>query len=143
MSAAQAQSAISRLQPIDAPQSTISVAKMLGDLVSGHRFTQVLFATADPVSQPLPPSLHIFKAGDPLPNFAIGSFAVGGAQFGSGALRARLTVANFSSQPQNLEVAISAEGKTSGQGAGSRWARARSAAWSFPPWRRPPNIGPI
>ena len=85
---------------------------MLGDLVSGHRFTQILFATADPVSQPLPPSLHIFKAGDPLPNFAIGSFAVGGAQFGSGALRARLTVANFSSQPQNLEVEISAEGKT-------------------------------
>lgn len=112
MSVGQAESAISHLAPIDAPQSTISVAKMLGDLVSGHRFTQILFATADPVSQPLPPGLHIFKAGDPLPNYAIGSFAVGGAQFGSGALRARLTVANFSAQPQNLEVAISAEGKT-------------------------------
>lgn len=111
ITAAQAQSAISRLQPIDAPQSTISVAKMLGDLVAGHRFTQILFASSDPVSQPLPPSLRVFRAGDPLPNFAIGSFAVGGAQFGSGALRARVTVANFSSEPQNLEVEISAEGK--------------------------------
>ncbi len=70
ITAAQAQSAISRLQPIDAPQSTISVAKMLGDLVSGHRFTQILFASSDPVSQPLPPSLRVFRAGDPLPNFA-------------------------------------------------------------------------
>jgi len=85
---------------------------MLRDIVAGHRFTQCLFATASPVSQPLPAGLHVFKAGDPLPNYAIGSFAVGGAQFGSGALKARLTIANFSAQPQTLQVAISAEGKS-------------------------------
>lgn len=112
MSVGQAQSAISRLRPIDAPQSTLSVAKTLGDLLSSHRFTQVLFASSDPVSPPLPAALHVFKAGDPMPNYAIGSFAVGGAEFGSGALRAHVTVANFSSEPQSLEVEISAEGKT-------------------------------
>jgi hypothetical protein len=112
MSPARARSAIGKATVIDAAQSTISVARMLRDIVSGHRFTQCLFATANPVSQPLPAGLHIFKAGDPLPNYAIGSFAVGGAQFGSGALKARLGLANFSPKPQTLEVAISAEGKT-------------------------------
>ena len=111
ISVAQARRALERLQAVDAPQSAVSVAKLLGDLISGHRFTQCFFATADPVSQPLPPGLHVFRAGEPLPNFAIGSFAVGGAEFGSGALKARLTVANFSSQTQNLEVEIAAEGK--------------------------------
>ncbi len=111
ISVAQARRALERLQAVDAPQSAVSVAKQLGDLISGHRFTQCFFATADPVSQPLPPGLHVFRAGEPLPNFAIGSFAVGGAEFGSGALKARLTVANFSSQTQNLAVEIAAEGK--------------------------------
>jgi hypothetical protein len=112
MSPAQARSAIRKARAVDAAQSTVSVARMLRDLFSGHRFTQCFFATASPISEPLPAGLHVFKAGDPLPNYAIGSFAVGGAQFGSGALKARLTIANFSSQPQNLEVTISAEGKT-------------------------------
>jgi hypothetical protein len=108
----QARSAIGGARTVDAAQSTVSVARMLRDIMSGHRFTQCFFATADPVSEPLPAGLHVFKAGDPLPNYAIGSFAVGGAQFGSGALKARLTLANFSSHPQTLQVAISAEGKT-------------------------------
>jgi Aerotolerance regulator N-terminal len=112
VSPSQARSAIKAARTVDAAQSTVSVARLLRDLVAGHRFTQCFFATADPVSQPLPAGLHVFKAGDPLPNYAIGSFAVGGAQFGSGALKARLTLANFSSQPQTLEVSISAEGKT-------------------------------
>lgn len=111
LSVAQARRALEQIRPVDAPQSPVSVAKLIGDIISGHRFTQCFFATADPVSQPLPPGLHVFRAGEPLPNFAIGSFAVGGAEFGSGALKARLTVANFSSQPQNLEVEITAEGK--------------------------------
>ncbi len=106
-----ARSAISKARTVDAAQSTISVARTLRDILSGHRFTQCFFATASPVSPPIPAELHVFKAGDPLSNYAIGSFAVGGAQFGSGALRARLTVANFSPQPQTLEVTISAEGK--------------------------------
>lgn len=112
MSPSKARSAIIKATAVDAAQSTISVARMLRDIVSGHRFTQCLFATANPVSQPLPAGLHVFKAGDPIPNYAIGSFAVGGAQFGSGALKARLALANFSLQPKTLEVAISAEGKT-------------------------------
>jgi Aerotolerance regulator N-terminal len=112
ISASRARSAIRAARTVDAAQSTVSVARMLHDIMSGRRFSQCLFATADPVSQPLPADLHVFKAGDPLPNYAIGSFAVGGAQFGSGALRARLTLANFSAQAQTLEVAISAEGKT-------------------------------
>jgi hypothetical protein len=112
LSPGQARSAIGKTKLVDAAQSTVSVARMLRDIVAGRRFTQCFFATANPVSQPLPVGLHVFKAGDPLPNYAIGSFAVGGAQFGSGALRARLTIGNFSPQPQTLEVAISAEGKT-------------------------------
>ncbi|HKD67631.1 MAG TPA: BatA and WFA domain-containing protein [Candidatus Binataceae bacterium] len=112
MSPSRARSAIGKARTVDAAQSPVSVARMLRDIVSGHGFTQCFFATANPVSQPLPVGLHVFRAGDPLPNYAIGSFAVGGAQFGSGALKARLTIANFSSQPQSLEVAISAEGKT-------------------------------
>jgi hypothetical protein len=112
ISPARARSAIRKAPTVDAAQSVVSVSRMVRDLVSGHRFTQTFFATANPVSQPLPAGLHVFKAGDPLPNYAIGSFAVGGAQFGSGALKARLTLANFSSQPQKLDVAISAEGKT-------------------------------
>ena len=111
LSPARARSAIARAKAVDAAQSPVSVARMLRDIVAGHRFTQCLFATASPVSQPLPPELHVFKAGDPLPNYAIGSFAVGGAQFGSGALKARLAIANFSPQPQTLDVAISAEGR--------------------------------
>jgi hypothetical protein len=112
ISAARARRVIARMKPVDAPQSAVSVARLLGDIISGHRFTQCFFATSDPVSQPLPAGLHVFRAGEPMPNFAIGSFAVGGAAFGSGALKARLTIANFSAQAQNMEVDISAEGKT-------------------------------
>jgi hypothetical protein len=108
---ARARAAIARVRAVDAAQSPVSVARMLRDIVSGRRFTQCFFATASPVSPPIPPTVHVFKAGDPIPNYAIGSFAVGGAQFGSGALKANLTVANFSVQPQTLEVSISAEGK--------------------------------
>ncbi len=112
MSPSRARSAIGKERPVDAAQSTVSVARMLRDIVSGHRFTQCFFATASPVNQPLPPGLRVFKAGEPLPNYGIGSFAVGGAQFGSGALKARLTLANFTAQPQNLAITILAEGKT-------------------------------
>ena len=61
ISVAQARRALDRIEPVDAPQSAVSVAKLLGDIISGHRFTQCLFATADPVSQPLPPGLHVVQ----------------------------------------------------------------------------------
>src|SRR5579875_486801 len=111
LSPSRARSAIAKVRAVDAAQSPLAVARMLRDIMSGHRFTQCLFATASPVNPPVPPTVHVFKAGDPIPNYAIGSFAVGGAQFGSGALKAEVTVANFSAQPQTLEVTISAEGK--------------------------------
>jgi hypothetical protein len=116
ISASRARSVIGKLRPVDAPQSTVSAGRLLRDIVAGHRFTQCLFATASPITPPIPPMVHVFKAGEPMPNYAIGSFAVGGAQFGSGALKGSVTVANFSSQPQDVEVTISAEGKALSRG---------------------------
>ena len=110
ISVARAKAAMDRLTPIDAAQNPLAVATLLGGLVSGHHFAQTFFASASSLSPPVPQSLHAFAVGGPLPNFALGSFAVSRAGFGAGALKARLEVANFSPRPQDLQVEISAGG---------------------------------
>ncbi len=78
---------------------------------SGAHFARVIFAGENPLATPLPPRLHAIGVGGPIPNYAIGSFVLRRESFGASTLRARLTIANFSSHPDTLEVAISGDGR--------------------------------
>jgi hypothetical protein len=59
----------------------------------------------------VPPRIEAFAFGDPLPNYAIGSFVLRRESLGQAALHARLTVANFSPAAQTLQLAIIGDGK--------------------------------
>ncbi len=108
---AAARSALGRVEPCDAPDDLQALPRMLGELASGAHFRQVIFAGDHPLDAPLPPRLRAITVGGPLPNYAIGSFVLRRESFGAATLRARLTLANFSSAPQTLAVAVSGDGR--------------------------------
>ncbi len=110
-SVAAARSAIGLELPCDAPDDPAALARTLGELASGAHFARVIFAGENPLATPLQPRIRAIGVGGPIPNYAIGSFVLRRESFGAPTLRARLTIANFSSHPATLEVAISGDGR--------------------------------
>jgi hypothetical protein len=109
--AAAARSALGRVEPCDAPDDLQALARTLGELASGAHFRRVIFAGDHPLDAPLPPRLRAITVGEPIANYAIGSFVLRRESFGAATMRARLTLANFSSSPQRFEVAVSGDGR--------------------------------
>jgi Aerotolerance regulator N-terminal len=109
--AAEAAAAIAQLRPLDAPSDQAALGLLLNELASDTRLQRVIYAGARPLAAPIPPRIESFAAGDPLPNYAIGSFMLRRQALGQAALHARLTVANFSPIAQTLKVAITGDGK--------------------------------
>jgi hypothetical protein len=98
----------------DAPTDPAAVANLLGELSSSGRVSKVIFASSRPLAPPAPPRIDAITVGDPIENFAIGSFTLRRETFGAEALHARLTVANFSPQPAEITIVISGDGKQLG-----------------------------
>ncbi len=67
-----------------------------------------------PLAPPAPPRINAITVGDPIDNFAIGSFTLRRETFGAEALHARLTVANFSPQAAQIAVTVSGDDKPLG-----------------------------
>ena len=109
--ATEAAEAIARLHPLDAPNDQPALAALLNELASDTRLQRVIYAGARPLAAPIPPRIEAFSAGDPLPNYAVGSFTLRREALGQAALHARLTIANFSPIAQTLKLAISGDGK--------------------------------
>ena len=110
-SAADASAAIEQLHPADAPSDQAALSMLLSGLASDTRLRRVIYAGARPLAAPVPPRIEAFASGDPLPNYAIGSFVLRRESLGQAALHARLTVANFSPAAQTLQLAIIGDGK--------------------------------
>ncbi len=98
----------------DAPTDAAAVASMLAELSSSGRVSKVIFASSRPLAPPAPPRIDAITVGDPIDNFALGSFTLRRETFGAEALHARLTVANFSPKPAEISVTVSGDDKQLG-----------------------------
>src|ERR1700683_4488341 len=107
----QARFQIAQTSVSDAPPDPAAIAGLLGELASGSSVSKVIFASSRPLAPPAPPRIDAITVGDPVKNFAIGSFTLRRETFGAEALHARLTVANFSPKTQSLQVAVSGDDK--------------------------------
>jgi hypothetical protein len=112
LSIAAARSAVRDAQATDAPADNGALVNLLTELSSDSHYAKVIFAGARALAPPVPPGITAITVGDPIENFAIGSFVLRRESFGSQALRASVTVANFSTAPKTLKVAITADGKS-------------------------------
>jgi hypothetical protein len=109
----EAKAAIERIKPVDAPDDPAALATLLGQLASDSHIGRIIFASYRPIVG-LPARMIPIMAGEPTANYAIGSFALSRESFGSAALHARVTVANFSPAASTLKVTITGDGKALG-----------------------------
>ena len=114
LSPERARASIAHAAITDAPGDPAATARLLGELSSSGRFTKVIFASARPLAPPAPARISAITVGDPIDNFAIGSFTLRRETFGAEALHARLTVANFSTRAQDLAIAVSGDDRRLG-----------------------------
>ncbi len=105
---------IADAKPSDAPTDPAAVTSLLGQLSSSGRVSKVIFASSRPLAAPAPSRIDAITVGDPIDNFAIGSFTLRRETFGADALHARLTVANFSPKPADIAVTVSGDDKPLG-----------------------------
>ncbi len=107
----EARLALSRIKPTDAPNDQTTLVNFLGNLASEARVAKVIFAGINTLAAPVPPRIHPIAVGDPVANFAIGSFSLRREVLGAEALHASLTVGNFSTETRNLELVVTGDGK--------------------------------
>ncbi len=126
-----AAAAIRRVRPVDAPDDAAALTALLAQLSGNRRIGRIIFASYRTIAAPLPARLTAITTGEPVANYAIGSFALSRETFGAAALRARLNVANFSGATQTLKATITGDGKVVGS-AQAATAPGEVAAIDFP-----------
>jgi hypothetical protein len=104
--------AIDHVPLTDAPDDTAAVAALLAQLAADRHLGKVIFGSYRPIAAPLPPRIQAVTSGEPIANYAIGSFLLSRESFGAAALHGRLTVANFGRSAQTLKVTVVADNKT-------------------------------
>ncbi len=107
----EAREAIARTQVVDAADDPSALATLLGQLASDAHIGRIIFASYRSIAAPVPARIVPIVAGQPIANYAIGSFALSRETFGAIELHARVTVANFSPADQALRVTIAGDGK--------------------------------
>jgi len=110
----EAREAIARAQLVDAPDDPAALATLLAQLAGDGRLGRIIFASYRSIAAPVPARVVPILAGQPIGNYAIGSFALSRATFGAADLRAHVRIANFSPAAQELIVTISGDGKPIG-----------------------------
>jgi hypothetical protein len=109
MSPTEAHFQLAQASVSDAPADAAAIANLLGELSSSGRVSEVIFASSRPLAPPTPPRINAITVGDPIDNFALGSFMLRRETFGAEALHARITVANFSPKPAEVTVTVSGD----------------------------------
>ena len=107
----EARLALSQIKPSDAPNDQTTLMNFLGNLASEARVAKVIFAGLNTLAAPVPARIHPIAVGEPVANFAIGSFSLRREVLGAEALHASLTVGNFSTETQSLEIVVTGDGK--------------------------------
>ena len=107
----EARLAISRIKPTDAPNDQTTLVNFLSNLASESRVAKVIFAGLNTLAEPVPARIHPIAVGEPVANYAIGSFSLRREVLGAEALHASLTVGNFSTETQNLDIVITGDGQ--------------------------------
>jgi hypothetical protein len=110
----EAREAIANARVVDAPDDPSALATLLGQLAADRHIGRIIFASDRSIAAPIPARIVPIVAGQPIANYAIGSFALSRETFGAAELHARVTVANFSPAAQALKVTIAGDGKAIG-----------------------------
>jgi Aerotolerance regulator N-terminal len=113
-STAEADSAIGNAQVSDAPDDPAAVASLMGQLNADTHIGKIIWASYRPITAPIPAKIKLIAVGEPIANYAIGSFALSRESFGATALHARLAVANFSPSKATLHIAITGDDRPAG-----------------------------
>ncbi|MGA2408867.1 MAG: BatA domain-containing protein [Candidatus Binataceae bacterium] len=111
---AEAASVLSGAQVSDAPGDPAAVASLIGQLNADPHIGKIIWASYRPITAPVPAKIRPITVGEPIANYAIGSFALSRESFGATALHARITVANFSPSATTLHVAITGDDHPAG-----------------------------
>jgi len=114
MSPTEAHFQIAQASASDAPADAAAMTNLLAELSSSGRVAEVIFASSRALAPPTPPRINAITVGDTIDNYALGSFMLRRETFGAEALHARITVANFSPQSQDLSITVSGDDKTLG-----------------------------
>ena len=114
MSSTEAQVQLAQASVSDAPADAAAITNLLGEMSSSGRVSEVIFASSRPLAPPTPPRINAITVGDPIDNFALGSFMLRRETFGAEALHARITVANFSPKFASVTVTVSGDDRPLG-----------------------------
>ena len=128
---AEARMALSQIKPTDAPNDQTTLENFLGNLASEARVAKVIFAGANALAAPVPARIHPIAVGDAVANAAIGSFSLRREVLGAEALRASLSIANFSGETRTLELVVTGDGKEIARAKEALGAR-QTATLEFP-----------
>ncbi|MBV8362422.1 MAG: BatA domain-containing protein [Deltaproteobacteria bacterium] len=123
--------ALDHIPVTDVPDDTAALTGLLTQLIANRRLGRIIFGSYRPIASPVPARIETITAGEPIANYAIGSFTLSRESFGAATLHGRATVANFSRSPQNLTVTVVADGKNAGR-AEARIEAGEVTALDFP-----------
>jgi hypothetical protein len=123
--------AIDHVAVTDAPDDVAALTGLLTQLSANRHLGRIIFGSYHPIAASVPARIEAITAGEPIANYAIGSFVLNRESFGAAALHGRATVANFSRLAQTLVVTVVADGKTAGR-AEARVEAGKVIALDFP-----------
>src|SRR6516225_4646999 len=98
--------ALDRVSVTDAPDDTAALVGLLAQLNANRHLGRIIFGSYRPIAAPVPARVEEITAGEPIANYAIGSFVLSRESFGAAALHGRATVANFSRSAQTLALTV-------------------------------------
>ena len=107
----EARLAISRIKPADAPNDQTTLVNFLANLASEARVAKVVFAGLNTLAEPVPARIRPIAVGEPVANYAIGSFSLRREVLGAEALHASLSIGNFSTETRTLDIVVTGDGK--------------------------------
>jgi hypothetical protein len=123
--------AIDQVSVTDAPDDAAAVTALLNQLSADRHVGRIIFGSYRPILAPVPARVEPITAGQPIANYAMGSFVLSRASLAAAPLQGRVTVANFSRSAQTLAVTIVADNKPAGR-AEARVGPGEVTALNFP-----------
>src|SRR5579863_7669659 len=72
----EAREALARVHAVDAPDDPAALATLLGQLAADSHLGRIIFASYRSVAAPIPPRVESIVVGQPIANYAIGSFVL-------------------------------------------------------------------